>query len=78
MIREERFDRILAKVDESGYASVTDLSKLVGVSEVTLRRDLTDLENKNLLKKVHGGAKSLKNFLIKMKIIRIRWLKMLV
>lgn len=62
MIREERFDRILAKVDESGYASVTDLSKLVGVSEVTLRRDLTDLENKNLLKKVHGGAKSLKKF----------------
>lgn len=62
LIREERFDQILEKVNDRGYASVSDLSKYVGVSEVTIRRDLIDLENKNLLKKVHGGAKSLKKF----------------
>lgn len=36
--------------------SVTALARLTGASEVTIRRDLTDLEGHGLVRRVHGGA----------------------
>ncbi len=36
--------------------SVSNLSKLFGVSEITIRRDLKILEDEGFLEKVHGGA----------------------
>lgn len=38
--------------------SVSALARLTGASEVTIRRDLTELEGQGLLKRVHGGAKA--------------------
>ena len=35
---------------------VDDLSKRFGVSEVTIRKDLTELENRGVLLRTHGGA----------------------
>jgi len=35
---------------------VDDLSKRFGVSEVTIRKDLTQLENRGILLRTHGGA----------------------
>jgi DeoR/GlpR family transcriptional regulator of sugar metabolism len=41
---------------ESGVVSVTELSQMLAVSEMTIRRDLVLLERKSILRRVHGGA----------------------
>lgn len=61
MLTEERKQRIIQYVDKNGGASVPDLIQLLGASESTIRRDLTELDRKGLLTKVHGGALSLNN-----------------
>lgn len=50
---------ILQCVDDLGEVSVKDLSRKLGVSEMTIRRDLNDLDVLNLVKRVHGAAISL-------------------
>lgn len=47
---------ILKLLDESGQVNVNELSDKFGVSEVTIRNDLTQLELKNLLIRARGGA----------------------
>lgn len=41
---------------EYGHASVAKLSEIFGVSEVTIRKDLQTLEERDLLVRTHGGA----------------------
>jgi DeoR family galactitol utilization operon repressor len=41
---------------EKGVISVADLSRNLSVSEVTIRTDLKNMENRGLLSRVHGGA----------------------
>lgn len=41
---------------ESGVVSVAELSQILAVSEMTIRRDLARLESKSILRRVHGGA----------------------
>jgi len=41
---------------ESGVVTVAELSQLMAVSEMTIRRDLALLESKSVLRRVHGGA----------------------
>lgn len=43
-------------LDENGLLSVTDLSVRFGVSEMTIRRDLLELEAAGVIRRVHGGA----------------------
>jgi len=52
----ERQRRILALLQERRAVRVSTLAELLGVSEVTIRRDLEDLERRNLLERTHGGA----------------------
>jgi DeoR/GlpR family transcriptional regulator of sugar metabolism len=52
----ERHARILEVLAERHAVRVSTLSELLGVSEVTIRRDLEDLERKGLLERTHGGA----------------------
>ena len=52
----ERHDFILRHLKEEGYVTVSDLSDRLGVSEVTIRKDLRKLENRHLLYRTHGGA----------------------
>lgn len=47
---------ILEKLDSQGQVVVSSLSKELGVSEVTIRNDLTKLEQKNMLIRARGGA----------------------
>ncbi len=47
---------ILEKLDSQGQVDVSSLSKELGVSEVTIRNDLTKLEQKNMLIRARGGA----------------------
>lgn len=58
MSLNERKEKILELLEEKGSVYVSDLSVLFGVSEVTIRNDLSDLESKGLLSRVHGGAVS--------------------
>jgi len=53
---EARRERLIALVAEEGFVRVTDASELFGVSEVTLRSDLSALEASGALRRVHGGA----------------------
>ena len=47
---------ILEKLDSTGQVEVNSLSKELGVSEVTVRNDLSRLEEKNMLIRARGGA----------------------
>lgn len=56
-----RKDEILKLLVKTGEVTVKQLSKKFKISEVSIRKDLTDLENENKLKRVHGGAIPVKN-----------------
>lgn len=56
---EERRSRIARVVQDRGSVRVVDLVGPLGVSEPTLRKDLTILEKQGLLKRTHGGAVAL-------------------
>lgn len=53
---EKRIEYILQKLDTEGQVKVRDLSAELGCSEVTIRTDIQKLEDKGLLKRIHGGA----------------------
>jgi DeoR/GlpR family transcriptional regulator of sugar metabolism len=53
---EARREQILAQLSANDQTSVSDLSQALGVSEVTIRKDLDVLELQGLLTRVHGGA----------------------
>src|SRR5512142_760356 len=50
---------ILERVREQGGVRVADLVRALGVSDMTVRRDLELLQERGLLEKVHGGAASI-------------------
>lgn len=52
----ERRNRTLKMLKDNGQVSVVELSHLLDVSEVTIRKDLQYLERRNLLIRTHGGA----------------------
>jgi DeoR/GlpR family transcriptional regulator of sugar metabolism len=56
MSQEQRRERILAHLSAQERTSVGDLSDDLGVSEVTVRKDLDQLEAQGLLTRVRGGA----------------------
>lgn len=56
MRRSERMAAILSSLTSSGSANVKMLAEQFGVSEATLRRDLTLLEDQRLITRTHGGA----------------------
>ncbi|NLE43816.1 MAG: DeoR family transcriptional regulator, partial [Chloroflexi bacterium] len=53
---ETRRFQILQHLSHSDVASVTDLSNLFGVSEMTIRRDLDALADEGLVHRMRGGA----------------------
>ena len=56
MLTEERYSVILEMVKQNKSVKLPELCERLGASESTVRRDLTQLDEKGLLKKVHGGA----------------------
>lgn len=56
MTLSERHQKILELLKTNGIVSVNDLSTLLNVSSVTIRKDLGLLEEKKLLYRAHGGA----------------------
>lgn len=55
---EERKASILALLSSEGAVQLEDAASRLGVSSMTVRRDLDDLEADGLLKRVRGGAVS--------------------
>jgi len=53
---ETRRARIAERVREAGILRVVDAAALFGVSEVTIRGDLAQLEAQGLVRRVHGAA----------------------
>jgi DeoR/GlpR family transcriptional regulator of sugar metabolism len=56
VLAQERRDAILRALLPSGAATVAELADGLGVSEMTIRRDLGVLAAQQLVDKVHGGA----------------------
>lgn len=57
----ERKIQLLNIISEEGKVSVADLSRIVGVSQVTIRKDLDELSAKGLIAREHGFAVALNN-----------------
>jgi DeoR/GlpR family transcriptional regulator of sugar metabolism len=53
-----RYERIVSLVDEKGFLSVNELSRLCDVSEMTIRRDLQQLDAQKRIRRTYGGAVS--------------------
>ncbi len=56
MLARQRQTIILERVREDGAVRVADLVRELGVSDMTVRRDLEMLHEQGLVEKVHGGA----------------------
>ena len=57
MLKEERYDQILALLEQEQYISAQKLSQQLFVSLPTIRRDLAELQRRNQIVRSHGGAK---------------------
>jgi DeoR/GlpR family transcriptional regulator of sugar metabolism len=55
-LARQRQTLILERVREQGAVRVADLVRTLGVSDMTIRRDLELLRDRGLIEKVHGGA----------------------
>jgi DeoR/GlpR family transcriptional regulator of sugar metabolism len=56
MLSERRHELILRTLRTDGSATISALSEQLGVSSATIRRDLVQLDEEGLLKRVYGGA----------------------
>src|SRR5215203_6674367 len=56
MMPSERQASILEYLTDKGFASVTTLAQEFRVSDMTIRRDLSELELQRLLQRTYGGA----------------------
>lgn len=56
MIKAERQDRVKQLIDSQGTVSVKEIADTLGVSDMTVRRDLEELSQLGVIIRVHGGA----------------------
>jgi DeoR family transcriptional regulator, aga operon transcriptional repressor len=56
MLNLERRAKILELLREQGKVEVSELSRRLRASEVTIRKDLKELGERGLLRRAHGGA----------------------
>lgn len=59
MHEKERHKIILSAVQDRPVVTVVDLCNLTGVSEATIRRDISTLHVQNKLRRVRGGAEAI-------------------
>ncbi len=58
MLIAERRRHVLEKIHQDGRVLVSELSDSLGISRITIRKDLDSLEAQGMLKRTHGGALS--------------------
>lgn len=61
MNKNQRLDELVKLVDRAGSVTVSEIVESLKVSDMTVRRDLTELENQGKLTRIFGGAKSNKS-----------------
>lgn len=59
MLKEERFQKILQMLDKNSIIKISDINEKLGVTEITVRRDLKVLEERGLVDRIYGGAKKI-------------------
>lgn len=57
MVNNPRQEKILSLIQSFRQVSVSELTERLGVSQVTIRKDLTKLEEMGLIIRSHGGAR---------------------
>ncbi|HVU46727.1 MAG TPA: transcriptional repressor AgaR [Terracidiphilus sp.] len=60
MLIDERRQHILARIQREGRVLISELSETLGISRITIRKDLDHLASKGLVLRSHGGALSAK------------------
>ena len=58
MNKYDRLDEITKIVNKKGTVRTNEIVEDLNVSDMTVRRDLAELEEKGVLTKIHGGARS--------------------
>jgi DeoR/GlpR family transcriptional regulator of sugar metabolism len=61
LLKEERHRLILESIRDIGRVTVEELSRRFGTSEVTIRRDLSELSASGKIRRTHRGALLLEN-----------------
>ncbi len=56
MLIDERRQHVLACIQRDGRAIVGELSDQLGISRITIRKDLDYLQSRGLIQRTHGGA----------------------
>ncbi|HEU4636340.1 MAG TPA: transcriptional repressor AgaR [Edaphobacter sp.] len=56
MLIEERRQHVLSQIQRDGRVLVSELSDALGISRITIRKDLDNLESRGLVTRTHGGA----------------------
>jgi DeoR/GlpR family transcriptional regulator of sugar metabolism len=58
-LKVDRFKQILTLVNSRKRISLTELEAMLHAPRITVQRDLMELENRNLVRRFHGGAMSM-------------------
>ncbi|KXZ14780.1 DeoR family transcriptional regulator [Bacillus nakamurai] len=61
MLTPERYQLIIDQIDKRDVVKIQELISMTNASESTIRRDLSTLEERGFLKRIHGGASRLSN-----------------
>ena len=56
MLGKERILYLLDCLEKNNILKVKEIASELNISEATIRRDLSELEKQNKLKRIHGGA----------------------
>ncbi|MDD6798045.1 MAG: DeoR/GlpR family DNA-binding transcription regulator [Clostridia bacterium] len=62
MLTQERYNMIINAVEARNTVTVAELVNIIGTSESTIRRDLNALDEMGKLRRVHGGATVMQEF----------------
>lgn len=60
MLERERQTFIMRLIEERSFVSVTELLSILDVSEATIRRDITALAERGEVRRIRGGAETLR------------------
>lgn len=75
MLKKERQEQIITLLEKDFYLTNSEIANKLGVSEMTIRRDVTELAKKNKVKKLYGGVERknliIENYRLKKRLIRM-------
>ena len=60
MLTEERRSKIQTLLVQKTTVSIAELAEIFGTSDMTIRRDLDELEGRGVCQRIHGGAVALR------------------